>query len=268
MEREGLFEAFLETAQGGLVHQFQAWLERVQRGLGHGHVDLARRLLVAGAPREGRLLGCQGGSPLALSIFYAKTEVAGLLAEPPIPDNLRTAGGLGRNLDPFVDGDRLTPQAAEGVDFYRPLTIFPEWNRTNSRQELLDEALSWAARNDQCESMAALVDLGADVNANPYRGTPLLWAVYDDRGGAAAWLLEHGADPDLRHDFGGEGHGVSAVAMHLAAQYASLKCLRLLLDRGADPTIEDEAHGGTPLGWARNGGAETAVKLLEARSRF
>ena len=190
-----------------------------------GHVDLARRLLVAGAPREGRLLGCQGGSPLALSIFYAKTEVAGLLAEPPIPDNLRTAGGLGRNLDPFVDGDRLTPQAAEGVDFYRPLTIFPEWNRTNSRQELLDEALSWAARNDQCESMAALVDLGADVNANPYRGTPLLWAVYDDRGGAAAWLLEHGADPDLRHDFGGEGHGVSAVAMHLAAQYASLNLI-------------------------------------------
>ena len=95
-----------------------------------------------------------------MSIFYAKTEVAGLLAEPPIPDNLRTAGGLGRNLDPFVDGDRLTPQAAEGVDFYRPLTIFPEWNRTNSRQELLNEALSWAARNDQCESMAALVDLG------------------------------------------------------------------------------------------------------------
>ena len=231
-----------------------------------GHMDLARRLLAAGASREGRLLGCQGGSPLALSLFYAKTKCAELLAKPPIPDNLRTAGALGRTLDRFVDGDLLTPQATEGVDFYRPLTIFPEWSRTNGRQELLDEALTWAARNDQSKSMAALVALGANVNANPYRGTPLLWAVYDDRVAAASWLLEHGADPDHRHDFGGAGHGVSAVAMHLAAQVSSLKCLRLLLDHGADPTIEDEAYGGTPLGWAQHGGTEAAVALLEART--
>ena len=60
--------------------------------------------------------------------------------------------------------------------------------------------------------------LGADINANPFRGTPLLWACYSDKVEAAAWLLDHGADPDLRHDWGGEGHGVDAVAMHLAAQ--------------------------------------------------
>ena len=74
---------------------------------------------------------------------------------------------------------------------------------------------NWAARNNQCDSMAAL---GADINANPFRGTPLLWACYSDKVEAAAWLLDHGADPDLRHDWGGEGHGVDAVAMHLAAQ--------------------------------------------------
>jgi len=182
---------------------------------GTGNQDIARRLLDAGAPREGRLMGVDGGSPLAFSLFYAKTEVAQLLADPPVPDNLRTAAALGRSLDRFIDGHGLTPEASEGVDFYRPFPIFPEWNRTNSRQELLDEALSWAARNGQCESMAALVKVGADVNANPYRGTPLLWSVYDDRANAAAWLLDHGADPDLRHDFGGAGHGNSAAAMHL-----------------------------------------------------
>jgi ankyrin repeat protein len=207
-------------------------------------------------------MGVDGGSPLAFSLFYAKTEVAQLLADPPVPDNLRTAAALGRSLDRFIDGHGLTPEASEGVDFYRPFPIFPEWNRTNSRQELLDEALSWAARNGQCESMAALVKVGADVNANPYRGTPLLWSVYDDRANAAAWLLDHGADPDLRHDFGGAGHGNSAAAMHLAAQFGSLKCLELLLERGADPTIQDAAFGGTPLGWAQHAGTESSIALL------
>ncbi len=227
-----------------------------------GNLDLARRLLDAGAPREGRLMGAEGGSPLALALFYAKNEMAQMLADPPVPDNLRTATALGRNLDRFVDGDHLSPQAPEGVDFYRLLPIFPEWNRTNSRQELLDEALTWSARNDQCESMAILVEMGADVNANPYRGTPLLWAVYDDRVTAAIWLLDHGADPDLRHDFGGAEHGKSAVAMHLAAQFGSLKCLRLLLDRGADPSIKDAAFGGTPLGWSQHSGMETSIAML------
>jgi ankyrin repeat protein len=52
--------------------------------------------------------------------------------------------------------------------------------------------------------------------------------------------------------------------MHLAAQFGSLRCLRLLLERGADPTIRDAAHGGTPLGWAEHGGAHDAAALLRA----
>ncbi len=230
-----------------------------------GHVDLARRLLKAGARREGALLGAGGGSPLSLALFYAQREVAELLADPPTPDNLRAAAALGRPIDRFVDGQRLISQASEGVDFYRPLMLFPKWERSNSRQELLDEALSWAARNDRCDSMSELVALGANVNSNAYRGTPLLWAVYADRVAAATWLLDHGADPDLRHDFGGETHGSAAVAMHLAAQYEALECLRLLLDRGADPTIRDAAYNATPLGWAEHEGAHRAAAMLRNR---
>ena len=113
-------------------------------------------------------MGADGGSPLALALFYAKTEMAQMLADPAVPDNLR----------------------------------------------------------------------------------------------AAAWLLDHGADPDRRHDFGGAEHGKNAVAMHLAAQFGSLKCLELLLHRGADPSIKDAAFEGTPLGWARHAGAETSIALL------
>ena len=143
--------------------------------------------------------------------------------------------------------------------------FFPAWNRTLERQEVLDEALSWAARNNQCRTMGGLVARGANVNANPFRGTPLLWACYSDKVEAAVWLLDHGADPDLRHDWGGQGHGVSAVALHLAAQHDAVGCVELLLDRGADPTIVDGAHGGTPLGWAEFGGATRAASLLKER---
>ena len=183
---------------------------------------------------------------------------------PVCPDNLRAAAALGKHLDRFVDGVELTPDAYRGLDFYAP-EFFPTWNRTRSRQEVLDEALSWAARINQCDSMAALVALGADINANPFRGTPLLWACYSDKVEAAAWLLDHGADPGLRHYWGGEGHGVDAVAMHLAAQYNCVGCLNLLLNRGADPTIVDGAHGGTPKRWAESQGAVDAVEILKRR---
>jgi hypothetical protein len=43
-----------------------------------------------------------------------------------------------------------------------------------------------------------------------------------------------------------------------------LKCLRLLLDRGADPTIRDAAYQGTPLGWAEHSGASDSAALLRA----
>lgn len=228
-----------------------------------GHADLTRRLLAAGAARDRGLYGTRGGTPLALALFYAKAEAAAILAQPATPDNLRHAAALGQNLARFADGGELTPQALLDVDWRAP-NWFPDWQRSLSRQEILDEALTWAARNGRCESMAALVGMGANVNSNPFRGTPLLWSIYSDDMTAATWLLDAGADPDLRHDFGGDGHGVAAVAMHLAAQHGGMGCLRLLVERGADTSIVDGAHGGTPLGWAEFSGAEEAADYLRS----
>ena len=228
-----------------------------------GHAELASRLLRAGASPKADAYGKAGGSPLSYALFYAKAYMGEVLV-PIYPDNLRTAAALGNDLGRFIEGDGLTPDAYSGLDFYGP-EFFPIWSRTFERQEVLDEALTWAARNNQCEAMAALVTLGADVNASPFRGTPLLWACYSDKVDAATWLLDHGADPDLRHDWGGEGHGVDAVAMHLAAQHNCVDCLNLLLDRGADPAIVDGAHGGTPGGWAEYSGASEALNSLKRR---
>lgn len=229
-----------------------------------GNLELANLLFDAGTGTDGKLMNSDGGTPLSLALFYAQTEIAEHLAHPPNPDNLRSAAALGRELHHFFEGEQLSDQAKTGLEFYRPIPAFPEWNRTLSREEVINEALTWAARNNQCGSLQALVDKGADVNSNVYRGTALLWAIYGNQVESAEWLLQNGADPDLKHDFGGKDHGKGAVAMHLAAQYGSLQCLELLLAHGADSTIKDDAFGGTPLDWARHCDSPEAADILSS----
>ena len=239
-----------------------------------GHAELAQRLVDAGADPAANAYDTYGGTPLSYALFYAKTYMGDVLAavdddEPGLgtdPDNVRSAAALGRDIARFCSNGDLTDAAYDGLEFYAPV-FFPRWFRDFSRQEALDEALTWAARNDQCASMAALTELGANVDSNAFRGTPLLWACYADKVEAARWLLDHGADPDLRHDFGGEGHGVDAVALHLAAQHNCTRCVRLLLERGADASIVDGAHGGTPAGWAEHGGANDTLRILRDHAR-
>jgi hypothetical protein len=179
--------------------------------------------------------------------------------------NLRGAAALGR-LDElgefFEDDGTLRPEAACGRGFYRPGFLFPQWKPSDDRQELLDEALTWAARSGRVASLEELVRRGADVNSNPYRGTPLLWTIYSGRHDATRWLLDHGADPDLKHDFGGAQHGRGATALHLAAQFNNLDSIRLLLDRGADPSVTDDLYKATPVGWAEFAGQQEACDLL------
>ena len=256
-------DAILAAGANACAADNDGWTPLHTAGMA-GHADLARRLVAAGASVQADAYGHAGGSALCYALFYAKAYMGEVL-DPVYPDNLRAAAALGNDIRRFVDGSELTSQAYVGLDFYAPV-FFPVWNRAGTRREVLDEALSWASRNNQCGSMAALLELGANVNASAFRGTPLLWACYADKVEAAAWLLDHGADPDLRHDWGGEGHGVAAVAMHLAAQHGAVGCLELLLDRGADPTIVDGAHGGTPLGWAEYSHADEAAEILKRRT--
>jgi ankyrin repeat protein len=227
-----------------------------------GHHDLAKRLLDAGAPRTGRVYNTEGGTPLGLALFYGEREVSSLLADPPEPDNLRTAAGLGRDLGRFFQDDEVLAQASVGTEFtlgWRGKSYVP---RTNSRQELLDEALRWAAMTEQLGSMDELCRRGANVNASPFRGTPLTYAAGYNKVESVRWLLNHGADPNLRHDFGGEGHGCNAVALHLAAQFGALDTLRVLVEHGANLNTRDGQFNATPLQWAAHAGADNSITLL------
>ena len=268
MDRDRLAPVRLLLASGADPNQANArgWTPLHQAGY-RNDPEMAALLLDAGARSDAEAHGA-GGTPLVVALFWGHREVAERLAEAGIvPRNLRVAAGLGRPdlLDECFTGDgRLTPDAGASRGFYRPHSGFPAWQPSDDPQEVLGEALVWAAKSDRVEAMSLLVERGARVDTDPYRGTPLIWAAANGRTAAAKWLIAHGADVNQRATFGGPSHGQGVTALHLAAQSGQLEMVKFLIDCGGDPSIKDELYGGTALGWAEHGEAADVVAHLEA----
>lgn len=219
--------------------------------------ELARLMIAAGARTDLSARG-DGGTPLVAALFWGNREVSELLGREPF--NLRVAAGLGD-----LDSIRQligTPEAGAHRGFYRPHGGFPAWQPSDNPQEVIDEALVWAAKSDRADAIRLLVELGANVNADPYRGTPLTWAAAKGRVDAVRTLTELGADPNQRGTFGGLDHGQGVTAIHIAAQAGERETVLALLELGADPLIVDDLHGGNAHGWATHGGHESLSGLL------
>jgi len=237
----------------------------VNRGNAHGWTPLhqaaygnlpalARMLLAAGARVDVSARG-DGGTPLIVALFWGNRTTAELLAEHGVePRNLRAGAGLGR----LEDVEDAGAQRA----FYRPHSGFPAWQPSDDPQEVLDEALAWAARNDRADTVEQLVARGAAIGADVYRGTALAWAAACGCVATIRRLVALGADPNQRTTFGGPGHGDGTTALHLAAQNGDLETIRTLLELGADPVIRDGLYDGTPADWARHGGRVAALEIL------
>jgi ankyrin repeat protein len=223
---------------------------------------IAALLLDQGAAPDAEAHGA-GGTPLVVALFWGHTAVANTLARASVtPNNLRTAAGLG--LPEFVDAcfqpdGALTPEAGAARGFYRPHSGFPDWEPSPDPQEVLDEALVWACKSNRVEVLERLIRAGARIDADPYRGTPLIWAAVGNHRETVAWLLDHGAEINRQATFGGLSHGQGITALHMAAQYGHLPTVRLLIERGADPCLQEDLYGSTPEG-AANFFGETEVR--------
>ena len=199
------------------------WTKLHQAGYSNSR-ELAQLMLEAGARTDLFARG-DGGTPLVVALFWGHREVMDLLGRE--PRNLRVAAGLGL-LDEIRELAR-TPEAGAHRGFYRPHGGFPAWEPTDDPQEILDEALVWAAKSGRIEALDVLVELGARLDADPYRGTALTWAAFNGRTAAVRRLLELGADPNRRGTFGGATHGEGVTALHLAAQTGRREVVEELL---------------------------------------
>src|SRR5437763_12427643 len=232
------------------------WTKLHQAGYGNDR-ELARLLLDAGARADLSARG-DGGTPLVVALFWGHRDVVDLLGLE--PRNLRVAAAVG--LVDLIDELAGTPAAGAHRGFYRPHGGFPAWQPSDDPQEIFDEALVWAAKSDRVEAIERLVELGADVDADPYRGTPLTWAAANGRVAAIRRLVELGADVNTLGTFGGPDHGQGVTALHLAAQSGQAEAVEVPLHLGADPTLRAANHGGTPAGWAQHGcNPELAARL-------
>lgn len=232
------------------------WTKLHQAGYSNRR-DLAELLIGAGARTDLSARG-DGGTPLIQALFWGHRDVVDVLGL--APGNLRVAAGLG--LTDMIGELVGTPIAGAHREFYRPHGGFPTWHPSDNPQEVLDEALVWAAKSGRREAIRLLVELGADVAADPYRGTALIWAAANGRVDAIRALVELGAHPNQRATFGGPEHGEQVTALHVAAQAGRRAAVETLLELGADPTLRDGLYDSTPAGWAEHDGRRALVALL------
>jgi uncharacterized protein len=165
---------------------------------GMGNERAIVKLLDSGA----RIEGNGNWSPLEEALYWGHDNaVSLLLARGAAITNLRTAAALG---DPeaiarcFDETGGLTPAAGEiAWPFGNPL---PESVRRDP-QEILANALVYAAAWGRMEAVEQLLDRGAQVNFIPagfdFSGTPLHYAAFRGRREMVDRLLRHGADPAL-----------------------------------------------------------------------
>ena len=175
--------------------------------------DLCRQLLAAGADPAAR--ADAGITPLESAAMHGSTDAADVLIGHGLHrPSLWLAAAVG-DLDAVrncVDRDgTLTGAPGQHRPNWADVGRSPGAAPTDDPEEIIGEALVFAAANGRVEVVDYLLAAGANIDARPYRNT---------------------------------------TGLHLAIQFRKLEMVRHLLVRGAATDIADDEHGGDAAGWA------------------
>jgi len=162
-----------------------------------------RLLLGAGADPGTRT---RGATPLEYAIYLGNTRVVDLLAGHGIvPPGLWTyaAGGRLDLVRACFDADgRLRPDAAAVRPNPADADLFPpRIPATGDPREIIAEAFAHACQRGRTEVVRWFLDLGVSPDVTPYFGrTGLHWAIPGGHLEVIRLLLERGADPTIRDE--------------------------------------------------------------------
>ncbi len=118
-------------------------------------------------------------------------------------------------------------------------------------------ALHMAAYNGHSDTVKLLIRSGATVDCRDSEGkTPLIHASTGPFAATVTTLVDAGADVNAKDAT------ESFTPLMMAAGLGQPEVVQLLLENGADKTIEDD-DSDTALDHARNGGHDAIVKMLE-----
>src|SRR5262245_4886678 len=197
------------------------------------NVAVAELLLDHGA----EINNSDGWSPLEEALYWNSRRAIDLLVQRGASvKDLRIAAGLGRTdlIEAFFNSDgSLKPGAGrinwpwgdlrviENSNFDRDgkqqlSAKFSSWN--NDRQSIINNAFVYACMHGHIPAAKLLLEKGAQINAIP------------------------------------GGFDYSGTGLHYAALNGRRAMVEFLIQRGADRDIRDEKVGGTPAGWADYGG--------------
>ncbi|HEX6998040.1 MAG TPA: ankyrin repeat domain-containing protein [Gammaproteobacteria bacterium] len=148
--------------------------------------------------------------------------------------------------------------AAEAGDRAAALALAEEPGQARAAATDGTTALHWAARHDDLELAARLLQAGADPTArNRYGVTPLYLAAQNGSAPMIERLLDAGADPN---EVSVEGE----TALMTAARTGRVEAARVLLERGAEVDAREAWHGQTALMWASAQGHPDMIRELLA----
>jgi hypothetical protein len=190
----------LEGAIRALAERGAELTDPLIAACGVDNVSAAAALLDLGANIDGN----GKWSPLEEALYWGGRKALDLLlSRGAAIDSLRKAAGVGRTdyLELcFTETGELTKAAGcvRWPWFEKPI---PDSIRCD-RQQIVDNALVYAAAWCRIDAANVLLARGANINARPagfdFTGTPLHYAALNGRWKMTAFLLEHGADPAAR----------------------------------------------------------------------
>jgi ankyrin repeat protein len=196
-----------------------------------------------------------GTTPLMYATTSKNTETMKLLLDAGADANLRhnsgqTALNMARDLQ-FADGVTLLEGRMQVSEPVVPVPADPP----NPNKELL-----LAALRGQLDKVKELLAAGANVNhfEDETYMTPIMYATSRDHLDIVNELIANAADLTMTDRNG-------ATALHIAASYGHVDILRRIIDEDREGLNTPNTHGQTALHQAAEGGMVNSVRLLLQR---